>query len=639
MTVGVDDELRIREYPGDDSATPRAYGFKILDEDDLRVTRTNADGSETVLVRGTHYSVSGAGNPTGGNVTPLAPIATGTSWRIEGDMSLGQPTDYTAGDDFPAESHERGLDRSMIAHQEARRDLNDTAARALMFPRGEAAGDLPSASDRANGFLGFDPFGRPIRSTGTGADLGLRGDLGDEDPDLGASLVRYGPWRASDALASRPFSLKEYRAAAVSDHQALQNIIDAAAANDTAHVTILIDDAFVLPAPVNIDRLVDTKIARLTFQGHGRKARLHSSVVDGSIFTTTLPGGTPQCERIEIRELLISSINSNRAYLFENASFLRMLIQNVDFDQIGLVNDPTQYLQSWALRDIRARYWKGPFLRANGAYDFHAHFADMKGGEDDGADDGDCFHLGSADRPLFACSVENGVYEGIQGSVLVGEAIATLSARSNYVEFNGKPSFDLGNKGRVGARANQAVQIDGNNFIQADAFRLDPALYEVVCGQTIRLSSRGNYCNGKLFDTSLMVGGAPMLVSTGDVVADELWKGATDDFLDPARAPVGNIHITDFDYFGVGAEWSAHDQLLGGRIAKSGVTNGGLVVPIRTGVLGPVSPQVAPGFYGNIYWAKGSRVENVDAGGSGQAAFWHCTASGAPGTWIAVVLP
>lgn len=177
MTVGVDDELRIREYPGDDSATARAYGFKILDPDDLKVTRTNADGSETVLVRGTDYTVSGAGNPSGGNVTPLAPIVTGTSWRIEGDMPLAQPTDYTAGDDFPAESHERGLDRSMIAHQEARRDINDTTLRALLVPRGEEAAVLPAAADRAGKFQAYDAEGNPIAASGTGADGALREDL------------------------------------------------------------------------------------------------------------------------------------------------------------------------------------------------------------------------------------------------------------------------------------------------------------------------------------------------------------------------------------------------------------------------------------------------------------------------------
>jgi hypothetical protein len=190
MTVGVDDELRIREYPGDDTATPRAYGFKILDADDLLVTRVNADGSETVLVRGTHYTVSGAGNPTGGDVTPLAPIATGTSWRIEGDMALDQPTDYTAGDDFPSESHERGLDRSMIAHQEVRRDLNDTLGRSWVVPRGEAGGVLPPAAERAGKYRAWDGAGNETLASGTGGgDAALRGDMAN--PTIGALLLAW----------------------------------------------------------------------------------------------------------------------------------------------------------------------------------------------------------------------------------------------------------------------------------------------------------------------------------------------------------------------------------------------------------------------------------------------------------------
>lgn len=208
MTVGVDDELRIREYPGDDSATPRPVPFKFLGNDDLKVTRVAADGSETVLVRGTDYSVAGAGSDAGGSVTPLAPIASGTSWRIEGDMPLAQPTDYTAGDDFPAESHERGLDRSMIAHQEARRDIEDTRQRALTVPRGEVAppldvagltdGDLLTFRDGrlarldrerfAGAFFAGDPTGKPIPASGTGADGALRSDLGNHGDEIVAAL-------------------------------------------------------------------------------------------------------------------------------------------------------------------------------------------------------------------------------------------------------------------------------------------------------------------------------------------------------------------------------------------------------------------------------------------------------------------
>lgn len=234
MTVGVDADLRIREYPGDDSATARAVPFYFLDAGDLKVTRVNADGSETVLVRGTDYSVAGAGNPAGGSVTPLAPIATGTTWRIEGDMTLAQPTDYTAGDDFPAESHERGLDRAMIAAQETRRDLNDLLLRALLFPRGEQGLSLPAAAARAGKFLGFGALGAALMLSGTGNDPDFRTDAAD--PALGTLLIAF----QAEGDNTVPMILRDALAAArtVEWYGAVgDNVTD-----DTAAIQAMIDD-------------------------------------------------------------------------------------------------------------------------------------------------------------------------------------------------------------------------------------------------------------------------------------------------------------------------------------------------------------------------------------------------------------
>lgn len=231
MTVGVDADLRIREYPGDDSATARPVPFYFLDAGDLKVTRVNVDGSETVLVRGTDYSVAGAGNPAGGSVTPLAPIATGTTWRIEGDMTLAQPTDYTAGDDFPAESHERGLDRSMIAHQEVRRDLNDFGSRSLRVPRGETAPDLPSAAARAGTYAAYDAVGRPIGASGTGNDTAFRTDLaqddGAENIGIKRSFANARRQTAGEILAEQILTPEAFRQPGDTVLQRLQRFVDA----------------------------------------------------------------------------------------------------------------------------------------------------------------------------------------------------------------------------------------------------------------------------------------------------------------------------------------------------------------------------------------------------------------------------
>lgn len=276
MTVGVDDELRVREYPGDDSANARAVPFYFLDNDDLKVTRIDADGSETVLVRGTHYSVAGAGNPTGGSVTPLAPIATGTSWRIEGDISLGQPTDYTGGDDFPAESHERGLDRSMIAHQEARRDLLDLYVRALLLPRGETAPAIPDPLTRASRFLGFDAAGNVIFSFGTGADAGLREDMAD--PDIGGSLLAYAAGLTfKQMLDIQQVSVRRHGAvgdlnlgtgAGTDDTAAIQAAIDAVAAEGGGFVYFERGKAYKVTADIIVKENVRVDLNGATVAGY-----------------------------------------------------------------------------------------------------------------------------------------------------------------------------------------------------------------------------------------------------------------------------------------------------------------------------------------------------------------------------------
>ena len=56
-------------YTGDGSTTTFAYSFKIFDDDDITViVRTTATGTETVQTKTTHYSVTGVGSASGGNV-------------------------------------------------------------------------------------------------------------------------------------------------------------------------------------------------------------------------------------------------------------------------------------------------------------------------------------------------------------------------------------------------------------------------------------------------------------------------------------------------------------------------------------------------------------------------------------------
>lgn len=120
------------EYVEDGVQTVFPIGFKFIAAADIRVVRINADGDETLLAQPIDYTVQG-GNYDIGQITAADPGTAGDTIRIDRLTDQVQPLDYIAGDDFPAESHEHGLDRSMMLIQELRRDtLTRADVRALI---------------------------------------------------------------------------------------------------------------------------------------------------------------------------------------------------------------------------------------------------------------------------------------------------------------------------------------------------------------------------------------------------------------------------------------------------------------------------------------------------------------------------
>lgn len=106
-------------YSGDGSTTTFAYAFKIFADADLTVILRSAAGTETVQTLTTNYTVTNAGNASGGNVVFVTAPASGVTVVIRRNMAQTQSTDYTANDPFPAESHEDALDRlTFIAQQQ-----------------------------------------------------------------------------------------------------------------------------------------------------------------------------------------------------------------------------------------------------------------------------------------------------------------------------------------------------------------------------------------------------------------------------------------------------------------------------------------------------------------------------------------
>ncbi len=147
-------------YSGNSSTTVFAYSFKIFADSDLQVIIRSSTGTETTKSLTTHYTVSGAGDASGGNVTFTSgnTPATGETVVIRRAVPQTQAIDYIANDPFPAESHEEGLDRATMTTQQVQEELN----RSIKLSRTNTMTSTEfavGATARASKVLGFDANG------------------------------------------------------------------------------------------------------------------------------------------------------------------------------------------------------------------------------------------------------------------------------------------------------------------------------------------------------------------------------------------------------------------------------------------------------------------------------------------------
>ena len=156
MTISTTDS-RI-SYNGNGVTTVFSFPYRFLANGDLVVVSVSSTGVETVKTLTTDYTLTGAGDDAGGSVTMLVAPASGTRLVIYRDTEVVQETDYTSGDAFPAESHERALDRLTMILQEKTPGAAG-ATRAIQIPIGDP-GDvntvLPPSIARLDKFLVFD---------------------------------------------------------------------------------------------------------------------------------------------------------------------------------------------------------------------------------------------------------------------------------------------------------------------------------------------------------------------------------------------------------------------------------------------------------------------------------------------------
>lgn len=124
MTISTTDS-RI-QYTGNAVTTAFSFPYRFLENADLLVTITTPAGVTTTQVLGTDYTVTGADLDAGGTVTMTDPPATGELLTIRRVLDLTQETDYQSGDPFPAESHERALDKLTMVTQQLQEQLTRT---------------------------------------------------------------------------------------------------------------------------------------------------------------------------------------------------------------------------------------------------------------------------------------------------------------------------------------------------------------------------------------------------------------------------------------------------------------------------------------------------------------------------------
>ena len=157
----------IVQYSGTGAQTSFSVTFIFWDLDDLRVIHRAADGTETVWVRGTQYTLTGGDGATGTLTVVTSPTdytpASGTTLTIKSNIGSTQPTDLPAGGAFPSSSVEEQMDKIVRMIQQRSAELD----RSLKFAETDStslSATIPNSADRASKYLAFDADGEPMAS-------------------------------------------------------------------------------------------------------------------------------------------------------------------------------------------------------------------------------------------------------------------------------------------------------------------------------------------------------------------------------------------------------------------------------------------------------------------------------------------
>lgn len=155
MTVST--QINKVQYNGPGSG-PFTITYPFLKDTDILVVKTDSSGTDTTLILNTDFTVSGAGNPSGGELNLTTPLSASDRITIVREVELVQEVDYLPNDKFPAETHEEALDRlTMITQQ-----LDEKITRAVVLPISALTGDLELPGIVPYGIWRWDQIGNAI---------------------------------------------------------------------------------------------------------------------------------------------------------------------------------------------------------------------------------------------------------------------------------------------------------------------------------------------------------------------------------------------------------------------------------------------------------------------------------------------
>jgi hypothetical protein len=265
-----------QSYAGNGVTISFPVPFKFFNNADVTVILQSALGVDAPLTEGIHYTLSGAGDEAGGEAVLATAPAVGENLSTVLDPLLLQSVDYVSNDPFPAETHERALDRLTQMMIRTR----DLVARTFRVPDGDTSmlDVLPGAAARANKYLTFDNNGDPeVAATlpsGTLSQSVIAQFLTPQTAQEVAAVV------TPTSYVYRPGDVRRYGAdvSGVSDSKAAFQ-----AALNTGHV---------VSVPAGTYRLLSavSYTGRVVIHGDGAVSRI---LCDSDAFTIT--NGTGSC--------------------------------------------------------------------------------------------------------------------------------------------------------------------------------------------------------------------------------------------------------------------------------------------------------------------------------------------------------